>query len=223
MSIESNNEPKQNPSDPPLVSGKYDVNDGPVLRDHVYDGIQEFDQKLPNWWLFTFYIAIVAFVLYWVVYYSTDWLSSDELIMQEKLEQINQKKADQLRALLEELDNDVLWQWSQNSTITGNGRKLYQNNCVSCHGVNMDSIDSSGNEMSGLSLADAEWKYGAEPMDLFDLIAYGTPEGSDGHRGAKMTPWQDVVGGEGVAQLVAFILKENKHMNPPADLQAPTL
>lgn len=38
-----------------------------VLREHEFDGIQEYDQKLPNWWLFTFYIAIVWFLVHWCV------------------------------------------------------------------------------------------------------------------------------------------------------------
>jgi len=50
---------------------------GVVLLDHEYDGIQEYDQRLPNWWLFTLYGAIVFSVLYWFFHFQSNVAESD--------------------------------------------------------------------------------------------------------------------------------------------------
>src|SRR6478736_2891765 len=87
--------------------------DEPVLRPHVFDGIQEYDQKLPNWWLMTFYLAILWFVLYWTLYYQAGFLSSDHDRVTAQLQAIQQTKNKELEAMLATLDNKVLWNWSR--------------------------------------------------------------------------------------------------------------
>ena len=36
----------------------------PETRGHTFDGIAEFDNRLPNWWLWSFYLAVIFSIGY---------------------------------------------------------------------------------------------------------------------------------------------------------------
>ena len=42
---------------------------------HEWDGIQEFNNPLPRWWLYTFYACILWAVGYWIFYPAIPLLS----------------------------------------------------------------------------------------------------------------------------------------------------
>ena len=47
--------PKKQPGDPNTTG-------------HSWDGIEEFDNPMPRWWLWTFYVTIVWGVIYTILY-----------------------------------------------------------------------------------------------------------------------------------------------------------
>lgn len=182
------------------------VKDGPVLREHVFDGIQEFDQKLPNWWLFSFYIAIVFFVGYWVVYYSTNTMKSPTEEIDAKMAAIEAKKKQELVAMMDKLDNSVLLEWSQNSAITAEGKDVYAQYCIACHAQDLNG------GVIGRSLIDEHWEYGGEPMQLFNLVLNGSPADGAGFNGQKMQAWKDMLGPEKSAKVVAYVIGKSPHV-----------
>lgn len=193
----------QNPNTP---AKKPSVKDGPILREHVFDGIQEFDQKLPNWWLFTFYIAIVFFVGYWVVYYSTNSMQTPTQKINAHMAAIEDKKNQELVAMMDKLDDQVLLEWSTNQSITSEGKAIYNQYCIACH-----SPDLNGGVI-GRSLIDDHWEYGGKPMQLFNLVLNGSPSDAKGFNGQKMQAWKDLLGPEKAAKAVAYVISKSPHV-----------
>lgn len=184
-----------------------------ILREHEYDGIQEFDQKLPNWWLFTFYGAVVWFVGYWVLYYHTSIYQTDEQRVTAKLAALEENKQSELEKALESIDNETLVnEWATDPTIVEAGQTHYNTNCVACHAQDLSAVMMAGGQeipLPGLALNDGEWKFGGEPMDIFKIVNEGSPPESKGHNGAKMQAWGQMMTPQEVAEVTAYIIAQN--------------
>ena len=192
-------QPKQEERDPTI--------DYELLRDHTFDGIQEYDQHLPNWWLFTLYIAIAFYVGYWVVYYQFDGLFTDAEKLEFRMEAIAKKEEARLAEM--DLNDDTLWKMSQNPAVVEAGKGLFATNCVACHGADL-SAKLGEVPLPGLPLNDSEWKYGGTPMEVMKVVAEGSPDVTKG-----MIAWKDPLGGmDKVAQVVAFVM--SYHSAPDA-------
>jgi cytochrome c oxidase cbb3-type subunit III len=181
-----------------------------ILREHEYDGIQEYDQKLPNWWLFTFYGAIVWFVVTWVLYFHTNLIKSDELSVQEKIKAVQAAKLAELEQTLATLDDSKLvHQWATDAQIVSSGEAIYLTNCSACHAADLSgTMDAGGTKipLPGLSLTDGDWKFGGKPLDIFKIINDGSPAESDGHNGAKMQAWNQLLTPKQIAEVTAYII-----------------
>jgi cytochrome c oxidase cbb3-type subunit 3 len=186
-----------------------------VLREHVYDGIQEYDQTLPNWWLFIFFGALLFFFGYWIAYYQFGWAKTDAERIDAAMAVISDAKAKALDEMLAKLTDDALVNdWATDPSRVAGGEAAYLMNCIACHGQDLAAKIDIGNGQSvalpGLPLTDGEWKYGGKPMDIFRIINAGTPADSPGHNGAKMEAWGLKMPPVQIAEITAFIISKNK-------------
>ena len=169
------------------------------IRPHTYDGIQEFDQRLPNWWLFTLYGAMVFAAAYWAYYHWTDHMKPGYARVENEIAEI-QKAALASGAVPTDLQ---LWKLGQNAEAVAAGKANYTTNCVACHGA-----DLKGG--IGFNLADNEWVHGGNPSQIYDTIMKGVTE-------KGMPTWAPVLGSGRVADVVAYIVSENKTIPEPKE------
>ncbi|HRO38649.1 MAG TPA: cbb3-type cytochrome c oxidase N-terminal domain-containing protein [Flavobacteriales bacterium] len=142
-----------------------------IELDHDYDGIKELDNVLPPWWVWLFYGTIAWGVLYIVnVHVIKIWPGSTEEYRQEMAQAQVDIAAYQATQTNSVDENNVTA--TDDPTVIAEGRKIYEANCVACHGA-----DASGSEFSvGPNLTDPYWLHGGGIKNVFKTIKYGVPE-----------------------------------------------
>ncbi len=164
-----------------------------ALRPHTFDGISEYDKRLPNWWLLTLYGTIAFSIVYWM---ATQHFgkSSDGERTTAVIQEIRAAKL----AAAGNYDDASLWEMSRNPAFVSAGAEAYVSSCVACHGANLEGG-------IGLNLADNEWVHGSNPLEIMKVV-------SEGVLVKGMPAWGPVLGPQKTAQVVAFIL--SKHTAP---------
>jgi cytochrome c oxidase cbb3-type subunit III len=157
---------------------------------HVYDGLEEFNNPMPRWWMWLFYITIVFAVIYLVLYPGfgsfagkLGWRSAGQYQEEVKLAEaevgpmFEKYKATDLKAL------------AADSKANAMGERLFLTYCAQCHGS-----DARGNK-GFPNLADRDWLYGGEPETIKLSILNG--------RHGQMPPMGAAVGSEKDIESVA--------------------
>ncbi|MFN2371231.1 MAG: cbb3-type cytochrome c oxidase N-terminal domain-containing protein [Candidatus Krumholzibacteriia bacterium] len=160
------------------------------IKEHEFDGIQEFDNKLPNWWLWTLYGAIVFSVLYWIVFHT---LEIGELPREKfAAEMLAAQEAQLARAAASGLSNETFVMMATMEPRLAEGREIYVQYCVQCH---LD--DGSGSV--GPNLTDEDWIHGCDPMAMYKVI-------TDGVAAKGMPAWLNQLGPTRVQAVVSYLL-----------------
>ena len=167
------------------------------IRPHTYDGIQEYDKRLPNWWLYTLYITIVFWVGYWAYY---EWFRAGPSGTQAVSTAMAKIEADRLSVAA--LDDASLWKMSQNAAFVEAGKSSYLSNCAACHLASLRGKSESAAAI-GPDLTDQLWIHGGKPTEVYDVITKGV-------LAKGMPTWGPVLGARKITEITAFILSKHK-------------
>jgi cytochrome c oxidase cbb3-type subunit 3 len=187
---------------------------------HAWDGdLQEYNNPLPAWWVYTFYATVIFAIVYWTIYpswpFGKGWIGGMSNITYVNsagetkthswntrallLADLNQAAAaqkpyfDKVAAMsYEQIAKDP----DMNGFILSAGKALFADNCAPCH-------QAGGQGKVGFfpNLTDDDWLYGG----AFDKIHETLMDGRRGH----MPAFNEVLAGGQIDQLANYVAKQS--------------
>lgn len=150
----------------------------PETTGHSWDGIEEFDNPMPRWWLWSFYICIIWAVIYMFFYpawplvrgategilgYSTRGEVAAEIASVDARNQVwydRLMEADPAAVI----DDAELHRFAVNA-----GAAVFRAQCSQCHGAGAAGVQAGGFP----NLLDDEWMWGGTIEDIEQTVSHG--------------------------------------------------
>lgn len=159
---------------------------------HVYDGIEEYNNPLPAWWLWMFVATLVFSIGYLIAYPGLGnfkgllgWSQISQY--EEEVEEARE----QYEPLFEAYLDVPIPELTQDNRALRMGQRLFANNCAQCHG------SDAGGSYGFPNLSDQAWLYGNSPEQIVTSIANG--------RQGMMPPWGAALSDEQIASVTTYV------------------
>ncbi|MFP5409726.1 MAG: cytochrome-c oxidase, cbb3-type subunit III [Gammaproteobacteria bacterium] len=183
---------------------------------HAWDGdLQEYNNPLPTWWVYTFYVTVIFAIVYWTIYPSwpmgKGWIGGLSTITYVNSEGETKTHSWNTRALLMEdlnqaaaaqkpyFDKVSAMSYEQiaqdpemNGFILSAGKALFADNCAACH-----QAGGQGVIAFFPNLTDDDWLYGGSYDKIHETLMQG--------RRGYMPAFSEVLDGEQIDQLSNYV------------------
>ena len=195
----------------------------PSTTGHSWDGIEEFNNPLPRWWLWIFYACIVWGIWYSVAYpawpgvksatagylgFSTRAQVAEDIATAEaKNAAINEKLAS---VELASIATDPELEGYAKSA----GAAVFKTWCAQCHQTN------GAGAVGYPNLQDDDWLWGGTMEDIHLTLVHGIrSETDDDSRYSEMPAFgrDELLEEEEISQVVNFVMSLTPNVNPPQD------
>ena len=183
---------------------------GTETTGHVWDGIEELNNPLPRWWLWTFYITVVWGILYTIAYpawplvnaatsgllgYSTRGEVARDI---DAFREASAARDGQL------VEADLATLASANPDLhryaVSSGAAVFRNNCSQCHGSGAAGAKGYPN------LLDDDWLWGGTYEAISYTVRHGIRNETDPDaRYSEMPAYGDFMEAEEIAGLVEYV------------------
>lgn len=176
---------------------------------HVYDGIEEYDNPLPQWWLLLFIGTIVFSVGYLIAYPGMGNFKGVLGWSQQGRYEAEVAAADsKYGALYAQFANTPVAELAADPKAMKMAQRIFANNCAQCHGA-----DAAG-AFGFPNLTDNDWLYGGDVVQIKHSISAG--------RTAAMPPWGAILDTDSLNAVVAYVagLKDHRAATNHAGKQA---
>ena len=148
------------------------------LLDHSYDGIQEFDNPLPRWWVWIFWACIAFAAVYGLV-------PNNPLRGPGRLAEYNAALAEaaRLHPAAPEASEASLLALTHDAKALAAGKQVFVTTCSPCH-----RPDAGG--LIGPNLTDDYWLHGGAITDIHHTITVGVLDKGMPNWGKMLRPDQ---------------------------------
>lgn len=178
-----------------------------VLRDpdHSFDGIQEYDNDMPRWWVNLFIVSVFFGVGYFAWYHLPIFPSKS---LQDEYAEAKAELEERRQAIAADSVGGgdlTLTDLVKDESLVAEGKATFESNCLACHAAD-------GGGLVGPNLTDNYWIHGTTYDQLYAVIAKGVLE-------KGMPAWEEVIGAGQIKASLAYIM--SLQGTTPASPKAP--